>query len=206
MPDPSEGNLISDELNGAGPELGVFIVVPPVPGSLFSQPAPIGRTIIRFLDQPTLTESRAARYTTETILHTPEGFNSFEGTDQRSFELSGKFFCRTDTDIVTNNNVLQVVRSLVMPDYNRTGAPPTPVELHAYGAKNIFALPCLVKSYNMTYPNDVDYVVSDLGETQVTMPIVFELSISLTEQHSIAQLRKFNLSDFRSGKMVGQGF
>ena len=206
MPNPAEGNTSNENLNGPGPELGVFIVIPQVPGRSRLAPAPIGRTIIRFLDQPVLTESRTARYTTETILHAPEGFNSFEGTDQRSFELTGKFFCRTEKDIVTNNQVLQVVRSLVMPDYNKTGAPPTPVELHAYGAQNIHALPCLVRSYNMTYPNDVDYVVSDQGETDVTMPIVFDLSISMTEQHSIAQLRKFDLGDFRSGKMVGQGF
>lgn len=206
MPNPAEGNLINEELNGPGPDLGVFIVIPAVPGSLFTQSAPIGQTIIRFLDQPTLSESRAARYSTETILHTPEGFNSYEGTDQRTFEIAGKFFCRNDKEIVTNNKVLQVVRSLVMPDYNRTGAPPTPIELHAYGAQNIFALPCLVRSYNMTYPNDVDYVVSNEGETDVTMPIVFDLTISLTEQHSIAQLRKFNLQDFRDGRMVGQGF
>lgn len=204
---PNSGNRrTDDELNGPGPELGVFIVVPAAPGSLISDAAPIGRTIIRFKDQPTLSETRAARYTTETILHAPEGFNSYEGSDQRTFEIAGKFFCRDDRDIVTNNNVLQVVRSLVMPDYNRTGAPPTPIELHAYGAKNIHALPCLVNSYAMNYPNDVDYVVSNALETEITMPIVFDLTISLTEQHSIAQLRKFNLQDFRAGKMVGQGF
>ena len=203
---PIDSLIRNDELNGAGPDLGVFLVIPPAPGTLIGQPAPIGRTIIRFLDQPTITESRAARYATETILHTPEGFNSYEGTDQRSFEIAGNFFCRNDKDIATNNSVLQVFRSLVMPDYNRTGAPPTPIELHAYGAKNIHALPCLVASYNMTYPNDVDYVVSDLLETKITMPIMFTITVSLIEQHSIAQLRKFNLQDFRSGKMVGQGF
>ena len=92
MPDPAEGNLLNDELNGPGPELGVFIVIPAVPGISPLAAAPIGQTIIRFLDQPTLAESRAARYATETILHTPEGFNSYEGTDQRSFEIQGKFF------------------------------------------------------------------------------------------------------------------
>lgn len=196
----------NQELNGAGPELGVFIVIPAVPSFAPQLNAPFGTTIIRFLDQPTLAESRAARYATETILHTPENFNSYEGTDQRTFELTGKFFCRNNRDIKINNQVLQVVRSLVMPDYNATGAPPTPVELHAYGSHNIHALPCLVRSYTMNYPNDVDYVVSTSGEGDITMPIVFDLGISLTEQHSVAQLRKFDLADFRNGTMVGQGF
>lgn len=196
----------NQELNGAGPELGVFIVVPAVPGFASEFNAPFGQTIIRFLDQPTLSESRAARYATETILHSPEGFNSYEGTDQRTFELAGKFFCRNDREIRINNKVLQVIRSLVMPDYNSTGAPPTPVELHAYGSHNIHALPCLVRSYSMNYPNDVDYVVSGEGKGDITMPIVFDLTISLTEQHSVAQLRKFDLADFRNGTMVGQGF
>jgi len=211
MPDEEfipRGNVAgpkSEELNGPASELGIYIIVPSLPGRP-AQNAPIGETIIRFLDQPTLTESRAARYQPESLLHAPESFHAYEGTDQREFSIDGRFFCRNEAEIETNNTILHVVRSLVMPDYNTTGAPPTPVKLYAYGRKNIYALPCLVKSYTMNYPNDVDYVVSSQTQGKVTMPVVFSLSLTLTEQHSIAQLRKFNLDDFRAGAMVNSGF
>lgn len=195
------------ELNGPASELGVYIVVPGLPGRLAGSAAPRGESVIRFLDQPSFAETRAARYTPENILHATEGFHAFEGTDSRRFDISGKFFCQQEIDILINNQILNLVRSLVMPDYNKTGAPPTPIKLFAYGTKNIHALPCLVNSYNMNWPNDVDYVTTEKGgEGKIAMPVVFDLSISMVEQHSITQLRKFNLDDFRGGTMVISGF
>ena len=135
----------------------------------------------------------------------PESFHAYEGTDSRQFNIEGKFFCSWEGEVGVNNRVLQVIRSLVMPDYNKTGAPPTPVKLFAYGSQNIHALPCLVKSYTMNYPNDVDYVI-DIEDKNLTMPSVFTLGVSLIEQHSIHELRKFSLDDFRIGAMVNRGF
>jgi len=192
-------------LNGPGPELGVYIIVPKLSGRPDS-PAPVGETIIRFIDQPSLTENRSANYTATSLLHSPESYNAYEGTTQREFSIEGRFFSQNEGDIEINNQILHVIRSLVMPDYNGTGAPPTPVKLFAYGTKNIHALPCLVKSYNMAYPNDVDYVVSNQTQGDVTMPIVFTLGMALVEQHSVTQLREFSLDDFRTGTMVGKGF
>ncbi len=192
------------EVNGPGPDLGVYIVVPNLPGRQDDFP-PVGESIIRFVDQPAIVETRQARYTPENLLHSPEGFHAYEGTDSRQFDIEGKFFCSIEAEIGVNNQILQIMRSLVMPDYNKTGAPPTPVKLFAYGTKNIHALPCLVRSYTMNYPNDVDYVV-DRGNPDITMPVVFTLGISLIEQHSISQLRQFTLDDFRVGAMVAKGF
>ena len=197
--------ITDQNLNGPGPELGVYIIVPKLAGRLDS-PAPVGETIIRFIDQPSLVESRSANYTATSLLHSPEAYNAYEGTAQREFTIDGRFFSQNAGDIEINNQILHVIRSLVMPDYNNTGAPPTPVKLFAYGTKNISALPCLVKTYTMNYPNDVDYVVSNQTQGDVTMPVVFTLSMNLVEQHSVTQLREFSLDDFRTGVMVAKGF
>lgn len=206
MPEPDLDYGMKDfAADRSSSEDWVFLEVPPTPGN-DDATGPTSVFFIRFRDQPVLTESRAARYSTETILHGIEGFSAFAGTDQRSFELDGRFFCGNEEDIATNNQILHVVRSLVMPDYNGTGAPPTPVRLHAYGRLNIHSLPCLVKSYNITYPNDVDYVTSAAGTEKIIMPVVFTLQISLMEQHSVANLRKFSLNKFRKGELVKEGF
>ena len=209
MPEPGGTGfvpgILDRNLNGPGPELGVYIIVPGLPGRP-AQLAPVGETIIRFVDQPTLTESRAAAYTATSLLHSTEAFSAYESTSQREFSIEGRFFSQTDSDVEINNQILHVVRSLVMPDYNGTGAPPTPIKLFAYGSNNIHALPCLVKDYAMNYPNDVDYVVSNPVQGDVTMPVVFTLSMTLAEQHSVSQLREFSLDDFRAGNMVQSGF
>jgi hypothetical protein len=201
MPEPDALDVGETSTGERAPsEDWVFIEVPPTPGG------GNGTFFIRFRDQPTLTESRQAKYSPETILHGIEGFNAYAGTEQRTFELEGRFFCDNEEEIHINNQILHVVRSLVMPDYNGTGAPPTPIRLHAYGRLNIHSLPCLVTQYSMVYPNDVDYVVSTNSTEKVIMPMVFTLSISLTEQHSVANLREFTLDKFRRGELVKEGF
>jgi len=202
MPEPNAPDIGETSTGGRAPsEDWVFLEVPPTPGDTVSS-----TFFIRFRDQPTLAESRQAKYSTETILHGIEGFSAYAGTDQRTFELEGRFFCDNEEEILVNNQILHVVRSLVMPDYNGTGAPPTPVRLHAYGRLNIHSLPCLVTQYSMNYPNDVDYVTSNQGTEKVIMPMVFTLSLTLLEQHSVTNLREFNLDKFRRGELVKEGF
>lgn len=190
------------DLNGKGHDLGVYIEIPAITGYSPSDDDSVGSAIIRFRDQPVLSESRAANYEPESLLHSPESFNAYSGSEQREWSIEGKFFSRNLIDAGENNTIINVVRSLVMPDYNKSGSPPTPVKLYAYGQRHIAGVPCLVKSYNFDFPNDVDYVVNG----QLTIPIVFTLSITLTEQHSVKQLRSFDLGAFRSGEMVKSGF
>lgn len=182
---------------------GVYIIVSAVPG----QKSGIdGEVVIRFRDQPVLNESRSARYEPESLLHAPESYNAYAATEQREFSLDGRFFTRNYNDAKENNQIINVVRSLVLPDYNATGAPPTPVRLYAYGSSHIYNLPCLVRGYSLDYPNDVDYVQYYSGEHDIIVPTIFTISFTLVEQHSVKALREFSLSDFRKGDMVLKGF
>lgn len=182
---------------------GIFIKIPSVPGEgVFHQLA--GPQTLYFPDQPELTESREAEYVPESLLHANESFNAYQNTTQRKWTIASKFFVRNDLDAINNNNIIHVVRSLVTSDYNNTGAPPVPVRLYAYGEHHLYNVPCLVTGYNFTFAKDVNlYTYRDRG---IVIPIVFELSVDLTEQHSIEELRKFSLADFRNGYLVKSGF
>lgn len=192
--------MANNDLNGPGHDLGVYIIIPAVPGS--SDTGVLGESVLHFLDQPVISESRSAQYEAESLLHAPESFHAYTGTDQREFQIEGKFFCRNNADAITNNELISVVRSLVLPDYGKSGAPPTPVKLYAYGARHLHGVPCLVNSYSFDFPNDVDYITTGT----ISIPVVFSISITLTEQHSVAELRNFSLADFRSGYMTSKGF
>lgn len=192
--------MAEHELNGPGHDLGVYVIIPAVPGS--TEGGVLGETVLRFLDQPVLQESRGAQYEAESLLHAPESFQAYTSTEQREFTIDGRFFCRNEADVQTNSNIINVVRSLVMPDYNNSGSPPVPVKLYAYGTWHLHGLPCLVKSYDFTFPNDVDYI----SINGISMPVIFNIALTLSEQHSVKQLRSFSLADFRAGDMVSQGF
>jgi len=192
--------MAQTKLNGEERKLGIYIVIPAVPGS--DKTGVLGESVLRFVDQPVLSESRAAAYEAESLLHSPESFSAYTSTEQREFTLESRFFCRNTDDARANNTIINVVRSLVMPDYNKSGSPPTPIKLYAYGSWHIHGLPCLVTSYSFDFPNDVDYITTE----DFSVPVIFNLSITLKEQHSVKQLRQYSLAEFRKGEMVAKGF
>jgi hypothetical protein len=58
------------------------------------------------------------------------------------------------------------------------------VFLTAYGNKQIKAVPCVLLSYNWTFPDDVDYIFA----TDEPMPVIGIITIELEEAYSAAQI------------------
>lgn len=86
------------------------------------------------------------------------------------------------------------------------GSPPKVLEFSAYSSYNqqkygnINGVPVVITTLNITYPNDVDYIPSK--DNNVPVPIIMSIDIGLTETHSPAEYSRFNINDYRSGKMV----
>lgn len=99
------------------------------------------------------------------------------------------------------------------------GAPPDVLYLYGYAANNqrpdvstsgsatraqavnIHKVPVVITSLDFTYPNDVDYIpTSDIITSP--FPTKMTVNIALAETHSPAEYEKFNLADFKQGRLV----
>ena len=90
---------------------------------------------------------------------------------------------------------------------NILGSPPDVLYLNAYAdfdsgrekfTGNLNRVPVIVNQLGNSYQSDVDYIPTSTGEP---FPIVMSVDIMLNETHSPNEYNKFNLNDFRNGKL-----
>lgn len=167
---------------------------------------------------PELSESQSVNYKTFDPVHAPGSILSYVNTPSRTFQLSSvKLLSRTKQEADYTLEKLYLLRSWTKPVFGKTttaddilGAPPTVLLLSAYTnnsstneankiKQNIKNVPVVITSLNITYPSDVDYIPSSEG---TPTPIIMSIDISLTETHAPTEYAKFNIADYRDGKMV----
>lgn len=99
------------------------------------------------------------------------------------------------------------------------GAPPEVLYLSAYSrevgsdrvegksgtrnwliAQHLNKIPVVIQQLTIPYPNDVDYITTS---TNVPIPIIMNLDLSLIETHSPNAYEAFSIDDFRAGTLRG---
>lgn len=161
-----------------------------------------------FEAQPTLKEDRSASYDTQmTPVHHPGDIYKYKGTSARSWGLDAKLISRTTEEASTNVAYLNLIRSWVMPfhgegtskSYNaELGAPPPIITMSAYGPLIVGPVPCIVESYSINWPNNIDYVTDNKGNM---IPVIIDVSMSLKESYSPAEYSGFDLKHYRRGEL-----
>jgi len=132
-----------------------------------------------------LTESRTANYDPWSLVHLPTDLYAYRNTSSRTWAISAMIVSRTPQEAEANSKILNTVRSWVLPDFARTGAPPEILTFSAYDDPNIDHVTCILQSYSWNYPADVDYVYL----TKHKMPIISTLSLNLMEIWSAAKIQ-----------------
>jgi hypothetical protein len=143
-----------------------------------------GGGLIRFEASAPISESRVANYEGFNIVHLPTSLWAYRNTNGRHFSISGKLVSRTPNEAKANAGYLDTVRSWLLPDFGNSGAPPPIVKFSGYSNTYLSEVPCIVLSYNWTFPEDVDYI---WGSSQ-PMPVIGILSIELEEAYSAQQI------------------
>jgi hypothetical protein len=158
---------------------------------------------------PRISESRSASYESMHPVHGPGEILRYQHTSTRTWGISAKLISRTPTEAQENLRIVNLIRSWVMPFFGQgtamnkqtqqyLGAPPPIVTLSAYGDNMIGPVKCVVKSYNWSWSDDVDYLPT-LNNTP--FPVVVDIEISLEEGWSPAELSGFNIVNYRDGDM-----
>ena len=111
--------------------------------------------------------------------------NSFEA----SYSLAAFHFCR-------------VVSKMAFGQSQNAGTPPPVLLFSAYGDYMFNDIPVIMTNFNVSWPDDIDYV--QVANTNTYVPSIFSMSVSLIVQNTPADLRAFNLDQFRSGQLLKQ--
>jgi len=158
---------------------------------------------------PKISQSIEVNYSTWELQHTNYQPSAFGNRNTPVVTISGPWFSRNEEEAIRTLKAIHLLRSSTSMFYGRNdvnkGTPPPIGRLNAHGLYN--ETPVVVKTFNYDFPQDVDYVTAELFGGIQSVPVLFEMSVSLIVQMNIIDVVKnYTLSDFFKGKLLGDGY
>jgi len=179
---------------------------------------------------PSITTGNVAEYDTSSFTHTIYNYNAYVRSYPKPISITAEFTAQSNDEALYLLAVIHFFRAVTksyfgVTPYNRAGIPPPVLIFNYLGEFQFNNVPVLPKSFDFTYPADIDYVPVDTVQNQIYsagigvslpasssggytyVPTHMTVSIELETQYIPINLRnEFNLDEFRSGKLVGKGY
>lgn len=175
--------------------------------------APGGRRAVRSNDSftrkyvildvtPELSESGSVSYAEVSDIRQAASILIYMGSPGRTFSINAKFVSRTSAEASENYRMLQLLKSWRTPDKQFStaldSATPRVVRLYAYG-NNLKGIPTVMKSINIDYPVDCDYISTSDNNTK--MPIICNVSMQYQETRNAKELELFDIEKYKIGQL-----
>lgn len=163
----------------------------------------VGRLV--FPLTPSIQIGYAANYGTTQPVHSNYPFLSYESSSVDDISISADWVVETQLDgryWIASKHLLNSLTKMFFGDGEFVGAPPPVVKLYGYGDHIFPGVPVVVHSFNLTLGKDVDYVRINYDNEKYYVPSYSTWEIRLKVLYSRDTVRKFNLAEFVSGKLL----
>lgn len=165
--------------------------------------------IVTWPTTPKINQSIEVNYSTWELQHTNYQPSAFGNRTTPTVTINGPWISRTEEEAKKTLNAIHLLRSATSMFYGRTdtnkGTPPPIGRLNAHGLYN--NTPVVVKTFQYDYPNDVDYITVDMFNGRQSVPVLFEMSVSLIIQiNPVEAVKEYTLNNFYNGKLLGNGY
>lgn len=179
---------------------------------------------------PTVTTGAMAEYDPMPFIHTNYTYNAYIRSSPKPISIATEFTAQTNDEALYLLAVIHFFRSVTksyfgINPYDKAGTPPPTLIFNYLGDHQFNNVPVIVKSFDYSYPGDIDYVPvltsSPAGYTanmgvQLTagqskgysyVPTHIKVNIELDTQYIPIKLRnEFNLDEFRKGGLIDKGY
>jgi hypothetical protein len=160
---------------------------------------------------PTIQMSHTAKYSSSSLTHSNYAMQFYEGSEVSEIQLNGEFPIQSIDEgqyLLAAIYFFRAATKMFWGDEKYAGTPPPMVKLSGYGSHYFPNVPCVIKSFSHTMPEDKDYIEvwSPDGASSTRLPTQSTLQIVLQPIYSRASVSQFKVSDFASGKLLGKGF
>jgi hypothetical protein len=158
---------------------------------------------------PKISQSIEVNYSTWELQHTNYQPSAFGNRATPMVTISGQWFSRNEQEATRTLNAIHLLRSATSMFYGREdakkGTPPPIGRLNAHGLYN--NTPVVVKTFNYDYPNEVDYITVDMFNGKQSVPVLFEMSVSMIIQiNPVDAVKEYTLNGFLNGDLIGKGY
>jgi hypothetical protein len=166
---------------------------------------------LNFPYTPVIRTGTTAQYTEMELTHTNYQPHAFNRSQVQNISIQAQFTSQTDIWAKYSLAAIHFMRTITKMRYGQNdpkrGAPPPVVYFSAYGTYMFENVPVIVQQFNITLPNDVDYVDTMVNSSHQAVPIAFQMDIELIVQRAVGPIRtEFTLGQFSSGALASKGY
>lgn len=170
-----------------------------------------GTNGVYFPITPVITTTHTARYSSTNLTHSNYSVQSYEGSEVGEIQINGDFPVQNSVEAQYLLAAIYFFRAATKMFWGTdpvAGTPPPLLYLDGYGSHYFPHVPCVLKSFTHTLPNDVDYIeCMPAGKTEWTrVPIMSQIQISLQPVYSRTKVSQFNNTNFARGDLLKGGF
>jgi hypothetical protein len=155
---------------------------------------------------PTISVSHRANYELEGLLHTNYSTPYYTNSTVDSINIQGRFTAQNEEEgqyIMAMIHFLRTVTKMFYGNSSNKGSPPPVLFLDAHGKYMFDHIPVVVREFQYTLPNDVNYITAKIDGKPVKVPTDLNVTIDLIPTYSRQQMSKvFGLNDFASGGLL----
>ena len=161
---------------------------------------------------PNIQISTKANYTQVDPVHSNYPFQAYKNSQVDEISISGEFTAEVETDAaywIAATTFFKTATKMFFGQGENAGNPPIICHLYGYGSSIFDKVPVIIKSFNVELKDDVNYVKCTTFGTDTWVPIVSNVSVTVSPIYNRTNLRKFSLQDYASGKAItgsGVGF
>jgi hypothetical protein len=176
--------------------------------SLLAPLATANGVVFPFTPQITLTY--AADWQAQKLTHSNYAAQHYNSSEVQDIQIMGTFVAQTTKEaeyLLAVMTFFKLVTKMFFGEGEYVGNPPPVLFLYGYGKYQWNRVPVVVKNFQMTMPQDVDYIALDSTDPNSSrVPTSTELSIMVAPVYSRKQLSKFDYKKFASGELISGGF
>jgi len=181
--------------------------------------APLTSTGNRFVFPytPTIIIQHSANYNPIAPIHNNYPFFAYQNSQVNELVIVGQFYVQNAVEAQYWTAALHYLRSITKMDFGAfgTGNPPPIVKLNGYGDYVFNNVSCVVTTFTVDMPAEVDYIATGLGsnggdpasaEHIGWAPAESQFSVSVQPIYSRDKVSKFNYGSFTNGLHIDQGY
>lgn len=158
---------------------------------------------------PTIMMSHSANYGTYDIPGSNYQQNYYINSNNPTVSVTAMFSSNTLEEAKYTAAAIQFFKMASKSEHGiragaRAGTPPPILKFNAYGVAHAKNIPCVLRSFNYTLPEDTDYVTfDDPVSGKISMPALILAAIELVPQIPPKTVKdNFNLQDYASGNQL----
>jgi len=163
-----------------------------------------GGVVFPFL--PNINLSTKAEYQRNDLIHSNYPYYSYKTSTVDDIQITGEFPSETETDAaywIAATTFFKTATKMFFGQGANAGNPPIICHLYGYGSSVFDKIPVIITQFSVEFKDDVNYVKCNRFGTNTWVPVLSTVSITCVPIYSRESLRKFNLQQYASGKMVG---